>query len=108
VHTFSVSEEYEIKLTPYSKSCQLKFTGSTLMRGFLCSPKVDFNADFFVSIIRNQELGCLLRRDVARCITGLLLRDAESFKGLPNPGMIIDRKDKFTLQTPEDSAQLSR
>jgi hypothetical protein len=68
------------------------------VRGFQCSPTVDLNPDFFVSIIRNQELGCLLREGVAGCITGLLLRDAESFKGLPDPWMIIDRKNKFELE----------
>jgi hypothetical protein len=73
-----------------------------------CSPKVDLNGDFFVSIIRNQELGCLLRGGVAGCIAGLLLRDAESFKGLPDLRMIINREDKFTLQTPEYPAQLSK
>ncbi len=64
------------------------------MRGFECSSKVDLNVNFFVSIIRNQEFGCLLRGSVAGCITDLLLRDAESFKGPPDPWMIIDRKSK--------------
>ena len=49
----------------------------TLVRGFQSSPKSDLNADFFVSTIRNLELGCLLRGGVASCIAGLLLRDAE-------------------------------
>ena len=79
-----------------------KISGSTLVRGFQCSPKIDLNADFFASIIRNQELGCLLRGGVAGCITGLLLRDAESFKGLPDPWMIIDRKNKFPLHVLRD------
>jgi hypothetical protein len=70
--------------------------------GFQCSPKVDLNADFFVLIIRNQELGCLLRGGVAGCITGLLLRDAESFKGLPDPWMIVDGEDKFAFQSLKD------
>ena len=82
--------------------------GNTLGRGFQCSPKVDLNADFFVSIIRNQELGCLPRGGVASRIPGLLLRDAESFKGLPDLRMIVDGEDKFAFQTPEYSAQLSR
>ena len=66
-------------------------------RGFQCSSKVDFNADFFVSIIRSQEFGCLHRGGVASCITCLLLRDAESFKGLPDLRMIIDRENEFEL-----------
>jgi hypothetical protein len=74
-----------------------KKQGSDLVRGFQCSSKVDLNADFFVSIIRNQELGCLLRGGVAGCVTGLLLRDPESFKGLPDPWMIIDRENEFEL-----------
>ncbi len=79
------------------------------MRGFQCSPKGDLNADFFVSIIRNQELGyCLLRRAAARRIAGLFFGDLEPLKGLPDLRMIINREDKFTLQTPEDPAQLSR
>ena len=76
--------------------------------GFQCSPTVDLNADFFVSIIPDQKLGCLLRGGVAGCITGLLLRDAESFKGLPDSRMIIDREDKFAFQTPKNPAQLSK
>ena len=72
------------------------------MRGFQCSPKVDLNADSFVSIIRNQELGCLLRGGVAGRIMGLLLRDGESFKGLPGPWMIIDRKNEFHLHVLKD------
>jgi len=72
------------------------------VRGIQCSSKVDLNADFFVSIIRNQELGCLLRGGVAGYITGLLLRDGESFKGPPNPWMIIDRKNKFPLHVLRD------
>jgi hypothetical protein len=71
-------------------------SGSDLVRGIQCSSKVDLNADFFVSIIRNQEFGCLLRGGVAGCITGLLLRDAESFKGLPDLRMIVDRR-RLTL-----------
>ena len=70
-------------------------TGITLVRGFQCSSEVDLNGDFFVSIIRNQELGCLLRGGVAGCITGLLLRDSEFFKGLPDLRMIIDRKNEL-------------
>ena len=73
--------------------------GSNLVRGFQCSPKVDLNADFFVSIVRNQELGYCLVRRAARRIAGLFFRDAESFKGLPDPWMIIDREDKFAFQT---------
>ncbi len=76
---------------------------SALVRGFQCSFKVDLNADFLVSIIRNQELGCLLRGGVAGCITGLLLRDAEFFKGLPDPWMIIDAEDKFPFQSLKDT-----
>jgi len=66
------------------------------VRGFLsdwkteCHSKVDLNADFFVSIIRNQELGCLLRGGVAGCIAGLFSPDLESFKGFPDFWMIID------------------
>ena len=78
------------------------------MRGFQCSSKVDLNANFFVSIIRNQELGCLLRGGVAGCITGLFLRDAESFEGLPDPRMIVDGEDKFAFQTLKNPAQVSR
>ena len=33
--------------------------------GTQCPSKGDLNADFFVSIVRNQELGCLLRGGVA-------------------------------------------
>jgi len=62
------------------------------VRGFQCSSTVDLNADFFVSINRNQEFGCLLRGGVAGRITGLLLPDPESFKGLPDLRMIIDRR----------------
>ena len=40
---------------------------------------------------------------MAGCITGLLLRDAESFEGLPDPRMIIDGEDKFTLQSLKDT-----
>ncbi len=83
-------------------------TGSFPVQGFQCSFKFDLNANFFVSIIRNQELGCLLRGGVAGCIADLLLRDSKSFKGLPDLRMIIDREDKFALQAPEYSAQLSR
>jgi len=57
-------------------------------------------------MVRNQEIGCLLR-GVAGCAAGLLLRDTESFKGLPDLRAIVDREDKFTLQPPEYSAQLS-
>jgi hypothetical protein len=78
------------------------------VRGFQCSPTVDLNADFFVSIIRNQELSCLLRGGVAGCITGLLLRDAESFEDLPDLRMIVDGEDKFAFQTLKNPAQLSR
>ena len=67
------------------------------MRRFQCSSNVDLNADFFVSIIRNQELGCLLRGGVAGRIAGLLLRDVESFKGLPDLRVIIDRENEFEL-----------
>ncbi len=69
----------------------LRIAGSTLVRGSLCSSTVDLNADFFVSTIRNQELGCLLRGGAAGRITGLLLRDGESFKGLPDLRMIVDQ-----------------
>jgi len=75
----------------------VNISASALARGFQCSSKVDLNANFLVSIIRNQDLGCLLRRGVAGCISGLLLEDAESFKGLPDPWMIMDRKNKFEL-----------
>jgi len=78
------------------------------VRGFQCSSKVDLNAEFFVSIIRNQKLGCLLRGGVAGPIAGLLLRDAESFKGLPDLRMIVDGEDKFAFQTLKNPAQLSR
>ena len=44
--------------------------GSTLVPGILCSPKVALNADFFVSIIRDQELGCLLRGGVDGVVLG--------------------------------------
>jgi len=84
-------------IRPFHKLGKRKFQGSTLVRGFQCSPTVDLNTYFFVSIIRNQELGYLLRGGVAGCITGLLLRDAEFFKGLPDPWMIVDGEDKFTL-----------
>ena len=78
------------------------------MGGDSCAlPEVDLNADFFVSIIRNQELGCLLRGGVAGCITGLLLRDAESFKGLPDLRMIIDRENKLPFQVFQDPAERS-
>ena len=77
------------------------------MRGFQCSSTVDLNANFFVSIIRNQEFSCLLRGGVADRIAGLLLRDAESFKGLPDPGMIIDRKNKFPFQSLKDTIYCS-
>jgi hypothetical protein len=40
---------------------RLRSSGRSLVRGFQCSPKVDHNAEFFVSIVRNQDLGCLLR-----------------------------------------------
>ena len=86
----------------------MRTSGSIPVRGFLCSSKVDLNADFFVSIIRNQELGCLLRRGVAGRIAGLLLRDAESFKGLPDLRVIVDGEDKFAFQTLKNPAQLSR
>jgi hypothetical protein len=78
------------------------------VRGFQCSPKVDLNADFFFSIIRNQEFDCLLRRGVAGRIAGLLLRDAESFKGLPDLRVIIDGEDKCAFQTLRNAAQLSK
>jgi hypothetical protein len=76
-----------------------RISGSTFVRGFLCSSKVDLNADFFVSIIRNQELGCLLRGGVAGCIAGFPLRDAKSFKDLPDLRMIIDRWINFPFKS---------
>jgi len=76
--------------------------------GFQYSSKVDLNANFFVSIIRNQEFSCLLRRGVAGCITGLLLRDAESSKGLPDPWMIIDRRNKFPFHVLKDIPKLRK
>jgi hypothetical protein len=45
---------------------------------------------------------------VAGRIPGLLLPDAESFEGLPDLWMMIDREDKFTLQTLKNPAQLSK
>ena len=101
------------KPTPFDRVFQNLITGSALVRRFLSDwgtqfhSKVDLNTYFFVSIIRNQELGCLLRGGVAGCITGLLLRDAESFKGLPGPWMIIDRENKFTLQSLKDTIYCS-
>ena len=84
------------------------------MRGFLPDggtqfhSKVDLDADFFVSKVRNQKLGCLLRGGVAGRIAGLLLRDPESFKGLPDLRMIVDEEDKFAFQILENPAQLSK
>jgi hypothetical protein len=43
---------------------------------------------------------------VAGCITGLLLRDAESLKGLPDLRAIIDRKDKLPPQVFQNPAEL--
>ncbi len=40
---------------------EMKTSVSTLVRGFQCPPRIDLNTDFFVQIIRNQDLGCLLR-----------------------------------------------
>jgi hypothetical protein len=40
---------------------------------------------------------------VAGCIMGLLFRDAESFKGLPDPWMIIDRENESTFQSLKDT-----
>lgn len=68
----------------------MKSTGSNLVRGFQCSPKVDLNADFFVSIVRNQELGYCLVRRAARRIAGLFFRDMESFERLPVLWVIVD------------------
>jgi len=83
--------DYHLKCCIEEGFSKITSTGSTLVRGFLCSSTVDLNADFFVSIIRNQEIGCLLWRGVAGCIAGLFLRDAESFKGLSDLRMIVDQ-----------------
>jgi hypothetical protein len=98
------TKDYGLEYISFQQIWQLFSSGGTLVRGFQCSPKVDLNANFFVSIIRNQELGCLLRGGVAGCITGLLLRDAESFNGLPDPWMIIDRKNEFPFQSLKDQS----
>jgi hypothetical protein len=63
----------QMKSSNSNEGSGMTLLGSTLGRGFQCFPKVDLNADFFVSKVRNQELGCLLWGGVAGCIAGLLL-----------------------------------
>ncbi len=99
--------DYWLEYTLFYRICKTFSTGSTLERGFQCSSKGDLNADFFVSIIRNQELGRLLRGGVAGCITGFLLRDAESFKGFQDLRMIIDRENEFPFQSLKDTIYCS-
>ena len=104
----SSTDDYRFKSCMFYQNVRLWISGSALVRGFQCFSKVDLNAKFFVSIIRNQELGCLFRGGVTGRIAGLLLRDAESFESLPDPRMIADGGDKFVFQTLKNPAQFSR
>jgi hypothetical protein len=71
-----------LKSAPLEQNDFLQISARSLVRGFQCSPKVDLNADFLVSIIRNHEFGCLLQGGVFRSVFRVSSIESRRRRGL--------------------------